>query len=36
MRSIVSQWVPFLLLVGYLILGIVCCTPSGVLSFGGA
>lgn len=36
MRSIVSQWVPFLLLVGYLILGIVCRTPSGVLSFGGA
>lgn len=36
MRSIVSQWVPFLLLAGYLLLGIVCCTPSGLLSFGGA
>ena len=36
MRSIVSQWVPFLLLVGYLFPSIVCCTPSGVLSFGGA
>ena len=36
MRSIVSQLVSFLLLVGYLLLGIVCCTPSGLLSFGGA
>lgn len=36
MRSIVSQQVPFLLLVCYLFLGIVCCAPSGLLSFGGA
>lgn len=36
MRSIVSQRVPFLLLVGYLLLGIVCRTPSGLLSFGGS
>ena len=36
MRSIVSQWVSFLLLVGYLLLSIVRCTPSGLLSFGGA
>lgn len=36
MRSIVSQWAPFLLLVCYLLLGIVCCTPSDLLSFGGA
>ena len=36
MRSIVSQWVPLLLLVRYLLLGIVCCTPSGLLSVGGA
>ena len=27
MRSIVSQCVPFLLLVCYLLLGIVCCAP---------
>lgn len=36
MRSIVSQRVPFLLLVCYLLLGIVYCTPSDLLSFGGA
>lgn len=36
MSSIVSRRVSFPLLVGYLLLGIVCCTPSGLLSVGGA
>lgn len=36
MCLIVSRWVSFLLLVGYLLLDIVCCIPSGVLPFGGA
>lgn len=36
MCSIVSHVRLCRLLVCYLLLGIVCCAPSGVLSFGGA